>query len=117
MLCCVVDIIVIVLGEMEDVVGDYVCCCYVVDMFCVFFGIIVVNLVVMLGVCGGVYIGGGIVLCLGLVFVNLLFWCCFEDKGCFLVYVVLMLVYVIYFLYLGLIGFCVGMDYVVVQGY
>lgn len=74
------------------------------DLFCSMFGIVVVDLVLMLGVFGGIYIGGGVVLYLGEYFVCLFFCVCFENKGCMLVLIKVILIYVIMVEYLVFMG-------------
>lgn len=99
---------VVVIVDMVEIVE----CVYVgdvfvfemVECFCGIFGVFVGSVVLMFGVFGGVYIGGGVVLKLGELFMCLLFCVCFEVKGCFMYYFENILIYLIIVEYLVFFG-------------
>ena len=75
--------------------GSDAVCAETLDAFCAMLGTAAANLAVTLGALGGIYIGGGIVPRLGMVFDRSPFRSRFEDKGRFSDYVKAIPTYVI----------------------
>lgn len=76
----------------------------IVDVFCVVFGVIVGDLVLIQGVWDGVFLIGGLVLKMLDLLQYFGFCQCFEYKGCFFLIMVWVLLLVVMYLYVGLFG-------------